>query len=100
MTLPSGPSRVVHAPSPGSNDPRAELVLVGEDSATLYFKSHDTGGHASLWSVPVAGGKPALRVHFDDPSRPSVRPDFAVGAGRFFFTMEDQRSNIWIADVQ
>jgi hypothetical protein len=53
-----------------------------------------------LWSVPASGGTPALHVRFDDLARPSPRPDFAVGAGRFFFTIEDRRSAIWVASVQ
>jgi hypothetical protein len=47
----------------------------------------------------VTGGTPALLVRFDDLSRPSSRFDFTVGNGRFFFTIDDQRSNIWLADV-
>ena len=27
------------------------------------------------------------------------RPPIATGAGRFFFTIEDRRSNIWIVDI-
>jgi serine/threonine protein kinase/WD40 repeat protein len=99
VLVPSGPSRVVYAPSVDPADPRAEFVLVGADGQTIYFKSHDAHGRASLWSVAVSGGTPRLHVAFDDPARPSARPDFAVGADRFFFTLEDQRSNIWVADV-
>ena len=63
------------------------------------IKSHDADGRASFWSVPVGGGPPSELVRFDDLSRPSRRWDFDAGAGRFFFTIEDRRSNIWIADV-
>src|SRR5262249_6187593 len=94
----SGASRTVYALSPHSTDPRAELVLVSEDSVTLFFKSHDSSGHASLWSVPVSGGPPVRRVQFDELSRQSMRPDFAVGGGRFFFTIEDRRSDLWVVD--
>jgi hypothetical protein len=38
-------------------------------------------------------------VRFDDLSRPSTRPDFAAGAGWFFFTLEERRSDIWVAEV-
>jgi hypothetical protein len=31
--------------------------------------------------------------------RPSIRPDFAVGAGQFFYTFEDRQADIWVADV-
>jgi hypothetical protein len=95
----TGASQVVYAPASQSPQPKAEDVLVGGDGRTLYFKSHDDEGRASIWSVPLAGGPPRLLVKFDDPSRRSSRTDFAVGQGRFFFTIDDRRSNIWVADV-
>ncbi|HZD04707.1 MAG TPA: hypothetical protein VE173_07310 [Longimicrobiales bacterium] len=94
-----GDGRVVYAPRPGTDDPEPERVIVSGDGRTLYFKSHDADGRASLWSVPTSGGTPRLLVRFDDPSRPSIRADFAAGAGRFFFTMEDRQADIWTADM-
>jgi hypothetical protein len=38
-------------------------------------------------------------VHFTDSARRSNRTDFAVGAGRFYFGIDERRSNIWLADV-
>jgi Tol biopolymer transport system component len=95
----TGASRIVYAPASHSAQPKAEDVLVGADGRTLYFKSHDAEGRASIWSVPLAGGTPRLLVKFDDPTRRSSRTDFAVGGGRFFFAIDDHRSNIWVADV-
>lgn len=92
-----GEPRVVYRA--GSDDPDPERVIVSDDGRTLYFKSHDAEVRASLWSVPVAGGEPRLLVRFDDPVRPSIRSDFAVGAGRFFFTLEDRQSDIWVAEM-
>ena len=34
-----------------------------------------------------------------DLSRPSMRFDFAVGGGHMFFTIDEHRSSIWLADV-
>ena len=95
-----GSSRVVYAPAPGSADPEVESVAVSDDGRTLYFKSHDSEGRASIWRVPVQGGRPQLVVRFTDPTRESSRPDFAAGAGRFFFTLEDRQSDIWIAEIK
>ena len=92
--------RVVYQPAPHSADPIVESVQVApEDGHTLYLKSHDAEGRASFWSLPVSGGAPAHLVRFDDVSRPSSRFEFAVGGGRFFFAVDDRRSNIWLADV-
>ncbi len=89
---------VVYAPSrPG--DPKAENVVVAEDGRAAYFKSHDAEGRASFWTVPLAGGQPRRLVRFEDLARVSIRPDFAVGAGKFFFTLEDRQADIWITDI-
>ncbi len=94
-----GAPRVVYAPSPGSADPPVRSVVVSEDGSTLYFKSLDSEGRPTIWAVPTAGGKPELLVRFVDPSRSSIRPDFAAGAGRFFFTFEDRQADIWVAEL-
>ena len=82
-----------------TDGPRPAHLALSEDGTLVYFKSHDAEGRASFWSVPVDGGPPSELVRFEDLSRPSRRWDFDAGAGRFFFTIEDRRSNIWIADV-
>jgi Tol biopolymer transport system component len=94
-----GQYRVVYAPRPDSDDPRAASATSSGDGRTLYLKSHDELGRARLWSLPREGGRPRLLVRFDDPARPSIRADFAMGAGQFFFTIEERRSDIWIAEV-
>ncbi len=90
--------RVVYTPS-ASGDPIAESVIRSEDGRTLYFKSHDAERRASLWSVPLAGGRPKLLVRFNDLTRSSIRPDFAVHANQFFFTLEDRQADIWVAEI-
>jgi eukaryotic-like serine/threonine-protein kinase len=95
----SGQHRIVYAPITGTADPWAQSVLVSDDSRTLYFKSFEPAGGTALWAVPLSGGRPHLLVRFDDRSRPSIRPDFTAAAGRFFFTIEDRQSDVWVADV-
>jgi Tol biopolymer transport system component len=79
-------------------DPVPESLQLSEDGRTLYFKAHDDKGMAQIWALPVEGGPPKLVVKFTDPTRPSIRADFAAGAGRFFFTLEDRQADVWIAD--
>jgi Tol biopolymer transport system component len=98
VTTDGGAARVVYAPA-ASADPEVESVAAAEDGRTLYFKSHDAEGRASIWAVPAAGGRPRLLVRFNDPSRVSIRADFAAGAGRFFFTLEDRQADIWMAEI-
>ena len=91
-----GPARVIYAAGP--NDPMPRAVQASADRRTLYFKSREADGRSMIWSVPVTGGKPRPVVKFD-LTRPSIRQDFAVGAGRIFFTLEDRQADIWVAEV-
>ena len=84
---------------PGAGDPLAELAIFASDGRELYFKSHDGRGRASFWSMPVAGGRPRLLARLDDPARASNRFEFASDGKRFYFTMEDRQSDIWVAEV-
>jgi dipeptidyl aminopeptidase/acylaminoacyl peptidase len=93
----SGPQRDVYVPGP--NDPLAELAIFSPSGRELYFKSHDARGGASFWSIPVEGGRPRLLLRLDDPTRASNRFDFASDGKRFYFTMEDRQSDIWLAEV-
>jgi len=95
-----GASRTVYAPRPDSEDPVPRLILnPSEDERSIYFKGYTADGAGAIWSVPASGGRPRQLVSFDDPDRPSTRHDFAVGAGRFFFTLDDRRSVVWVVEL-
>jgi Tol biopolymer transport system component len=93
----SGAPRDVYVPRDG--DPLAELALFSADGKKLYFKSHDARGRASFWSVSAAGGRPRPLVRFDDPVWSSNRFDFASDGRRFYFTVEDRQSDLWVAEL-
>jgi Tol biopolymer transport system component len=95
-----GSPRIVYSPAPGSTtDPvPTGSVLAPADGRTFYFKSHSREGIASIWSVPAGGGRPRQIVRFD-AARPSIRADFAVGAGRIFFTIEERQANIVVGEL-
>jgi len=93
------PARVVYSPAAGSTDPAARSVAVSEDGRTVYFKNIDPQGLATIWALPTAGGRPQLLVRVTDPSRPSIRVDFATGTGRLYFTLEDRQADIWVAEI-
>jgi TolB protein len=94
-----GAPRTLYTAAPGSNDPRVFSLVRGDDDRTLYFKSLDAQGQPTIWSISTSGGKPRLLVRFSDPSRASIRGDFAVGAGRIFFALEERQADIWVADI-
>ncbi|MFL5562626.1 MAG: protein kinase domain-containing protein [Gemmatimonadaceae bacterium] len=93
----SGTQRDLYVP--GAGDPLAELAIFATSGREIYFKSHDAHGRASFWVIPTAGGRPRLLARFDDPARASNRFDFASDGKRFYFTLEDRQSDIWVADV-
>jgi serine/threonine-protein kinase len=69
------------------------------DGKDLYIKTRDPEGGAGFWSVPVDGGEPRLLVRLDDPMRPSLRYEFATDGSRFFFTIGQQESDLWVMDL-
>jgi Tol biopolymer transport system component len=93
----SGAQRELYVP--GAGDPLAELAIFAASGREIYFKSHDAHGRASFWVIPAAGGRPRRLARFDDPDRASNRFEFASDGRRFYFTIEDRQSDIWIADV-
>jgi serine/threonine protein kinase len=78
---------------------RPARLIVSDDDTSVYYKSHDPEGRASFWEVPLSGAAPRLLVTLTDMSRPSRRFDFTAGGGRLFYTIEDRRSNVWLATV-
>jgi Tol biopolymer transport system component len=95
----SGAARTLYAAVDTLSDPIVGMIGFSADGAGIYFKSHDPMGRASFWYQPLSGGRPTLLVRFDDFMRPSFRSNFAAGAGRFFFTINDRQSDVWVADV-
>jgi Tol biopolymer transport system component len=93
----SGPQRDLYVP--GAGDPLAELAMYADNGRELYFKSHDAELRASFWSIPLIGGRPRLLVRFDDAERASNRFEFAYDGARFYFTIEDRQSDIWVAEL-
>jgi hypothetical protein len=92
------PRTILDGTKPGM--PEIERPRWGRDGRDIFFKSHDARGRASIWSVPAQGGTPRLRVHFDDLTRPSYRPQWALGRDRLFFSVEDRQSDVWVMDVR
>ena len=100
LVSPDGGADVILAE--GETDALGPIPMFPEwsaDSRTVFFKAVDAQGVASFWSVPVSGGEPRLLVRFDDPMRPSLRPEFTTDGERFFFTVGTQQSDIWVMDL-
>jgi Tol biopolymer transport system component/tRNA A-37 threonylcarbamoyl transferase component Bud32 len=79
---------------------RVQYAIWSPDDQTIYFKAFDDEQRAAIWAVPAKGGTPRLLVRFDDPSRPSLRREFASDGKQFFFTIAQDESDVWIAEVR
>jgi Tol biopolymer transport system component/tRNA A-37 threonylcarbamoyl transferase component Bud32 len=92
-----GPAQVLVPNSAG----RTSLVPQwSPDSRTVYDLFADSVGIVSVGAVPVAGGAARVLVRFDDPSRPWHRYGFRARGGRFYFTVGDLESDIWVAELE
>jgi eukaryotic-like serine/threonine-protein kinase len=69
------------------------------DSRTIYYKVNEAGSRTSFWSVPAAGGEPRLLIELDDRSRASVRSEFATDGERFYFTVTEYDSDLWLMEL-
>ena len=95
----SGEPMVAYAAVDTINDPIVGGVEWSRDGKGLYFKSHDAQGRSSIWYQALTGGRPRLMVRFDDPTRPSFRGNFSSDGKRFYFSINDRQSDIWVAEV-
>jgi serine/threonine-protein kinase len=98
LPVDSGPARVVlDASRPGV--PRAELPLWSSDGRSIYYKSHDAEGNASIWSVPAIGGAPRMLLHWDDPARPSYRDHWTFSNDRILLPVQERESDVRVVEV-
>jgi serine/threonine-protein kinase len=94
------PRRVTQLPETisGPEPPTADW---SRDGRTIYFKASDRGGRASIWALAATSGRAHLLVRFDDPARPSYNTySFATDGRRFYFTINDRQSDIYVAELQ
>src|SRR5207247_1597805 len=70
------------------------------DIVTGVLKGACSGRGGSAWTVRGAGGPARVLVRFDDPARPWHRYGFRARGGRFYFTVGDLESDIWVAELE
>ena len=83
-----------------ASKPNPVAIRWAPDGRTIYMKTFDARGQAALWALSVAGGPPRLLVRFDEPLRPTRRPEFAVDARRLYFTLAQSESDVWVMGVR
>jgi Tol biopolymer transport system component len=70
-----------------------------EDGRAIYYLYGDSLGGV-IRVVPVTGGASRVVVRFDDPSRPWHRWGFRLRGGKFYFTLGDLQSDIWVTEIE
>jgi Tol biopolymer transport system component len=91
---------VVSVRDPATDVAPAGFCAWSADGRVVYFLGrHPNDQSVSIWSVPAAGGTPRLTVRFDDPSRPWHQFGFRVRNSRFYFTVGDRQSDVWMTEV-
>jgi len=78
--------------------PLVEMPQWSADGGTIYFKSHDATGRTEFWGVSRNGGTPRLVVRLDATQR-SDRPEWSLGRGRMYFTVNERQSDIWVIET-
>jgi Tol biopolymer transport system component/DNA-binding SARP family transcriptional activator len=80
--------------------PNPVAIQWAPDGRVLYMKAFDDHGEAGIWALDPAGGAPRLLVRFDEPLRPARRPEFATDGRRFYFTLAQSESDVWVMTVR
>ena len=70
------------------------------DGRTLYYLALDSLDRASIWSVDPRTANRKLLVRFDEPGREWHRYGFGAYRGRFYFTLGDRQSDLWMTSVE
>ena len=69
------------------------------DGRTIYYIDSDSAG-AVIDAVPIEGGTPRHVMRFEDPTRPWHRFGFATLRDRFYFTVGELESDVWMVEIE
>jgi Tol biopolymer transport system component len=86
---------------PGGPSPVTGSVWAwSRDARFIYYIARDSAEKKTgIWRVPTRGGPARLALWFDDPSR-LLRPWLKVHGNRFYFTLGDLQSHIWMTEMR
>jgi Tol biopolymer transport system component len=98
VIAPDGTGERVIVPSTPDR-PEPAYPVWSKDGHSIYYKAYDHDRNSTIWSAPVTGGPARLLIRFDDPSRRSLRREFATDGVRFYFTVARYESDIWTMEI-
>jgi WD40 repeat protein len=76
------------------------LFRFANDGSVLYFGGRHRDGRAGIWSIPTNGGVPPSLLVVDDPARPMHWLASYEFGGRFYFTLSEYESDIYVMDLK
>jgi Tol biopolymer transport system component len=79
--------------------PRPKFPAWSTNGKTVYYSAVDGRGVESIWTVPVAGGEPELKIVSDDPYFKLALLGLSADAERFYFPLRLIESNVWVMDL-
>ncbi len=94
-----GKSKMLIKGQNASGGPMPESIAWSPDGTTVYFQARDDQGIEGIWSVPVGGGEPGLKIISDDPLLKLGLYNFCADNQRFYFSFRLVESNLWIMDL-
>ncbi len=83
--------------TPGSARPAS--LAWSLDGKLIYFQAQDEKGSGGMWSVPVKGGEPELKIISDDPRYKLGLYNFCTDYKNVYFSFRVVESNVWIMDL-
>jgi Tol biopolymer transport system component len=90
--------RVVVGAGTGALEP--SYPIWSRDSRTIYYRTYDPGGRSAIWAVGLDGAPPRQLVRFDDPSRRSLRREFATDGQRLYFIAARDEADIFAMEIK
>ena len=97
---PTGDSARVLVPvSYRARDLRPAYVSWSADGRTLYYLALDSLDRASIWEIDPVTADQRMLVRFGESGHDWHRYGFAAFGGRFYFTLGDRQSDLWMTSI-
>jgi serine/threonine protein kinase len=94
-----GRTRILVGPQLTPGAVRPASLAWSLDGKIIYFQAQDEQGTGGIWSVPVKGGEPELKIISDDPRLKLGLYNFCADYKSIYFSFRVVESNVWIMDL-
>jgi hypothetical protein len=92
-------TRILVGPQPSQGLIKPASLTWSLDGKIIYFQAQDEQGNGGIWSVPVEGGEPELKIISDDPRLKLGLYNFCADHENVYFSFRVVESNVWIMDL-